>query len=203
MSEGVWVVIGVIIGVIGPLAARFIYDWYMKPNLEILTDEPHTSPDYVHHSIRVRNKGRTAAINCNAVLTIANMTGKDIIDISGRPSYITTNAFRPIKDESLCWALQILGADGKPVNPAFLSLFPSSTRLVELCGVLRQLLQIEIPSEMGWKIKRVVLRGDKQYDVELKIFAENVLYNPQNHRATFKLIPDSPERDITIKRIDC
>lgn len=206
MSNGLWfftgVVVGAIIGIIGPLIANYIRYLCTKPNLEILEDEPHKSQNYVHHSIRIKNTGRSVAINCNAVLTIAAMTQNDVID-SMYHSYITTDAFRPIRDESLCWALQILSSTGDAVNPAFLSIFPGSTRLVELCGVSRQSLEIEIPSEMGWRSKRVVLRGNREYEVELKIFAENVSYNSKKHRAKFKLVPDIEKKDIIIQRIDC
>jgi len=206
MPEGAWVgilgvVIGVIVAIVGYLVASYLKYSYMKPNLEILSDEPHESPDFVHHSIRIKNKGKTVARDCNAVLTVLNMSINDIIDDPA--AYLTTNAYRPIRDESLCWAFQILGSDGKPINPALLSIFPQSTRFVELCGVLRQSLHIEIPSEMGWRTKRVVLRGDKEHEVELKIFAENVSYDPDKHRAKFKLIPNNEKNDVDIKRIPC
>jgi len=32
MDPGWWLLIGVIIGVFGPLAVRFIYEWWMKPS---------------------------------------------------------------------------------------------------------------------------------------------------------------------------
>jgi hypothetical protein len=201
MSDGLWVVIGVIIGVIGPLVARFIWDWYTRPILVIEKDEPHESPYYVHHSIRIRNGGRTAARNCNAVLTVMGITVNDVID--NVSAHITTNAYRPIIDESLCWALQTLDSDGKLINPAFLSIFPGSTRLVELYGVARQSLQIEIPSEMGWEIRRVMLRGNREYEIELKIFAENVRYNPKKHRAKFKLIPIIEKKDVLTEQLRC
>lgn len=203
MAEGIWVVIGVIIGIIGPLAARFIWELYTRPILVIERDEPHESPYYVNHSIRIRNGGRTVARNCNAVLTLMGITVNDVIDVPYQHAYITTNAYRPIKDESLCWALQTLGSAGKPVNPAFLSIFPGSTRLVELYGVARQSLQIAIPSEMGWEIQRVVLRGNREYEVELKIFAENIRYNPKKHRAKFKLVSAIEKKDIVIERLSC
>jgi hypothetical protein len=206
MPEGAWtgilgVVIGVIVATVGYLSASYIKYSYMKPNLEILSDEPHESTDLVHHSIRIKNKGKNVARDCNAVLTVLNMSISDIID--GPAAYLKTNAYRPIRDESLCWAFQILGSDGKPINPALLSIFPQSTRFVELCRVLRQSLLIEIPSEMGWKIKRVVLRGNKEYEIELKVFAENVSYDHKKHRAKFKLIPNSEKKDVDIKRLPC
>jgi hypothetical protein len=175
----------------------------MKPDLEILTDEPYVSPNYSYHSIRVKNKGRAVAMNCNAVLTITTITEKDVIDVDGQYPNITTSAFRPIKDESLCWAFKTRGPTGDPVNPAFLSIFPGSTRLVDLCRVPRQPFRIDIPSEMGWEKIRVFLRGDKEYFVELNIFPENVRHDSNKHRAKFKLLPGNEKKDIVIERLPC
>jgi len=203
MSDGLWVVIGVIIGVIGPLVARFVWDWYMRPILIIGKDVPQEAENYIHHSIRIENRGRTAAKNCTSLLTVVGMEKGDVVNRIDRHAYVTTNTYRPIKDESICWALQIPLQTGKAINPAFLTIFPGSTRLVELCGVWRQSLEMELPSEMGWESRRAVLRGNKEYEMELKLFAENVHYDPHKHNRKFKLVPDLQKKDIIIKRIDC
>ncbi len=201
MSSGIWLLIGVIIGIVGPFGARFIYDWWMKPRIEILGDEPQQGGEFVRHSIRVANKGKTVAKNCNAVLTIKGMTKDAIIDSSFGRIHIKSYDYRPVKDESLCWSFQIPGHEGEPINPAFLSISPESTRLVELCRVPQRVdpLEIEVPSEMGWGICRVILSGNKVHEIELKIFAENVRYDPKKHKKDFKLKPNSEKRDIVVE----
>ena len=168
----------------------------------ISKDEPQEAETFVRHSIRVTNDGHTAAKNCNALLTIKGMVKDDVIDDPSRPTYIRSDNYRDIKDESLCWSFQIQDPTGKPVNPAFLSISPNSTRLVELCVVHRESLEIEVPSEMGWNIRRVILRGDKEYGVELKIFAENIRYDPKKHMKKFKLIPSSEKKGIVVEPLN-
>lgn len=163
-------------------------------------DKRQEAETFIRHSISIINDGRTAAKECNAVLTIKGMAKDDVIDDPSRPAYILTDNYRDIKDESLCWSFQIQDPTGSPINPAFLTISPNSTRLVELCVLQKESLEIEIPSEMGWKIRRVILRGNKEYEVELKIFAENVRYDPKKHRRMFKLMPSSEKKDVVIER---
>lgn len=201
MTWGVGLIIGVIIGVLGPFLASFARDWYLRPKLIIGTDEPHEGENYVNHSIRITNQGRTVAKSCTALLTIANMEKEDVVDPRNGHAYIVPGQYRGIRDESLCWSLQTHHPSGGVTNPAFLSVLPGASRLVELCGVYRQSLDIEIPSEMGWMIRRVVLRGNKEYEVELKLFAENVHHDPKKHKRKFKLIPTSEKKDIVVERL--
>lgn len=202
MSSGVWLLIGVIIGIFGPFGARFIYEWWMKPRMDIQEDEPQEGEGFVRHSIRIANNGRTVAKNCNVILTIKGVVKDDIIkDLLGR-TYVQKDNYRPIKDEFLCWSFQIRNPTGNPINPAFLSISPKSTRLVELCVFHRDSLELEVPSEMGWEIRRVILRGNKEYEVELKIFAENVQYDPKKHSKRFKLTPNIKEKDIVVKPLN-
>ena len=171
--------------------------------MTIQEDEPQQGDLFVHHSIRIANEGRTAAKNCNVLLTIEGIVETDIVYDASRRVYLDVNTYRPVKDESLCWSFQTPDSTGKAVNPAFLPISPRSTRLIELCRVHRgKPWDIEIPSEMGWEIRRVILRGEKEYEFELKIIAENVQYDPKKHSKRFKLIPDSAKRDVTVKPLD-
>lgn len=207
MAPEVWApiigVAGVLLGILIDAGLRKYLAWKARPKLIISKVERQEAETYVRHSIRVTNDGRTAAKNCNALLSINGMAKGNVIDDSSRPAYVRTGNYRPVKDESLCWSFQIQDPTGKPINPAFLSISPKSTRLVELCIVQRDSLEIEIPSEMGWKIGRVILRGNNEYEVEyeveLKIFAENVQYDPEKHAKKFKLIPSNEKKDIVVE----
>jgi len=197
MPSGVWLLIGVIIGIFGPLGARFIYEWWMKPRMEINKDEPLQGSGFVYHSIRVENKGRTVAKNCHGLLTIENMEPYEVLQYTGK-AYVTENSYRPVKDESLCWAFQTRSPSNTPINPAFLSISPKSSRLLELCHAGKD-SSITFPSEMGWEIIRVALLADKEYEIEIKIFAENVQYNPKKHSKKFKLIPDVKTSELAVE----
>lgn len=203
MTTGIGIIIGVLIGVAGPFLARFIWNWHMQPVLVIGEDVPQEGERLVRHSISIFNRGRTAAKNSNVLLTINGIVKDDVIDdLSRRPSYVTSDAYRPINDMSLCWSFQIYDPIAQPINPAFLSIYPNSKGRVELCKVHRDSLEIEVPSEMGWQIRRVIMRGNKEYDIELKIFAENVRYDPKKHVKKFKLIPSSEKKGIIVEPLD-
>jgi len=196
MNTGWWLLIGVIIGIIGPWIARLIYEWWMKPRIDIQDDEPQVGEGFVRHSIRIANNGRTVAKNCHGLLTIENMEQYEVLPHT--KAYIVLNSYRPVKDESLCWAFQLRGPTNAPVNPAFLSIFPKSSRLLELCHADKA-PEILFPSEMGWERIRVALLADKEYIVEIKVFAENVQYNPKKHSKKFKLTPDVHTSELIVE----
>lgn len=197
MSSGIWLLIGVLIGIVGPFGARFIYEWYMRPRIVIEGDVPLQGKKIVYHSIKIANKGRTVAKNCSALLTIKKMVKEDVND--DFPAFVKSDSYRPVEDEPLCWALQTFSAGGELVNPAFLSIYPNSRQLIDLCRVHVDSLNVEVPSEIGWSQPRVVLHANKVYEVELKIFPENVKYDPKKHMRKFELIPDEGNKDIVIK----
>jgi hypothetical protein len=193
---------GVAVGVLLPLLASFIKYCYMKPRIVIQNDEPQQGGTFSFHSIRIHNNGRTVVKNCQGLLTIQNLEQSDI-DPSAARVYVTNTIYRPIKDESLCWAFQIPDATGKGTNPASLSISPKSSRLLEVCHVDRQSTPwtIEVPSEMGWHTRRVVLWGNKNYDIQLKVIAENVQYDPPKHTKKFNLKVDNQKNDIVIESV--
>ena len=204
MSFDIGLLSGVIIGIASTLGARFIYEWRMRPIMEIQNDEPQKGKEFVRHSIRVANNGLTVAKNCNVLLTIKKSGKEDIkdyiIDDSRRPAYVRTDNYRHVIDESLCWSFQTRDPTGKAINPAFLPISPKSRRFVELCRVPQgNSLEIEVPSEMGWDIRRVILSGNEEYEFELKIFAENIRYDPKKHSKRFKLAPNSGKKDIVVE----
>jgi len=196
---------GVFLGILINAGLRTYFDWRARPILTGGEDVPQESGKYVRHSIKITNDGRTASLNCNVLITIVNMKREDIIDDPcRRPSFNKRDNYRKTIDQSLCWSFQVLDPMAEPVNPAFLTIYPKSTRLVELCLVDKKSLEIEIPSELGWEIRRVILRGNnkKVYEVKLKIFAENVRYDPKKHMKKFKLIPNSKNTGIVVKPVN-
>ena len=192
-------VAGLLFGVLIDVGVRFYLARRARPQITIGEDEPQESGKSMRHSIRIFNNGRTASLNCNALITIVNMDIKDIIDDPRRPAFNKIDNYRKTIDQSLCWSFQVRDTTAEPVNPAFLTIYPKSTRLVELCLVDRESLDIEMPSELGWEMRRVILRGNKEYEVELKIFAENVQYDTKKHVKRFKLIPVLEKRDVIVK----
>jgi hypothetical protein len=196
MDVGWWLLIGVIIGVLGQFGGRIIYEWYMRPRIDIQEDEPQEGEGFVRHSIRIANNGRIDAKNCHGLLTIENMKKYEVLPHT--KAYITKDNYRPVKDEPLCWAFQGRGPDDTPINLVFLLISPKSSRLLELCYADKA-SQIIFPSEMGWDRVRVALLADKEYIVEIKIFAENVQYDPKKHSKKFKLIPDVKTSELRVK----
>jgi len=194
-------VAGLLFGVLIDVGVRFYFARRARPIIIIGTDEPQKSGKSMRHSIRIRNDGRTASLNCNALITIVNMDIDDIIDDPCKPAFNKRDNYRKTIDQSLCWSFQIRDPRARRVNPAFLTIYPKSSRLVELCVVDRESLDIEMPSELGWEMRRVILRGNKNkvYEVELKIFAENVQYDPKKHVKRFKLIPVLEESDVIVE----
>ena len=197
MSSGLWFVFGVAAGILLPLLASIIKHFIMKPDIVIQEDVPMKGSDYIYHSIRIENKGRTVAKSCHGLLTIENMEQYEVLQPPGH-AYVSKNNYRTVKDESLCWALQIRSPANTPVNPVFLSISPKSSRLLELCHTGKA-SEIIFPSEMGWEIIRVALLADKEYEIEIKIFAENVQYNPRKHSKKFKLIPDVKTSELAVE----
>lgn len=179
--------LGIIVGVVPKIIIR----WWYRPVISI-GDIDRADPYY---SIFVRNTGRSTSINCEAMLTLNNIyPARDIIDITN--ATLHTNFFREIKDMNLSWARMSNG------NLCSISIYPGARQLLNFFKVEKPDLNIVIASEDGWKHPRVCLKTQrgKEYKGEIKIFAENVVYNSKKHKKNFVI--SRIENDIELKFTD-
>lgn len=190
LSAGIWLIAGVIIGIIGPYIATSIRNYLNRPVISIGKDVPLEGNGCVFHSIRIANTGKTTIKNCSVLLSISNLARQNIF--SHPSAFMQPNSYRPIKDEPLCWAFATHTACGEIINPPFIDIYPNSTQLIDLCVVhydnAESPIDVDLPSEAGWEPSRARLDGKVEYDVELKIYAENITYKT-SHFKRFKIRP--------------
>ena len=176
----------------------------MRPqvSIQIAEDVPLKENTKTYHSIRVANNGRTLAKNCTALLTIKNLAEDDIVN--SQKAFLNKRSYRPIKDEPLCWAWVTHDPVGTLTNPSRLSIYPNSAQLLDIYAVTSGNFNVWIPSEVGWDHLRVILRSrkEKDYEIELKIHAENVTYDRRKHAQSFKLIRDEEKNDVQLLPVD-
>ncbi len=151
---------------------RFLFDiiknHYHKPKLELEGDEAATGSKVYAHVVKVRNKGRSIAKNCVGELTI-DIYKNDIAHIpqnvlNANGYCIHQNNFRAIKDEGLCWSF------GN--NPDKIMINPRTYKKLDFYQVYIGSREIDIPSEKGFKKKRVKLKP-KDYMGTITVSAEN------------------------------
>ena len=188
-NEMVKAIIIFAIGIITGVIPRIIYDWWNRP--EVFINGIDDAGQY--HSIFVENKGRSTAINCEAMLTLSTINLDDIIDT--KEVTLTTNFFREIKDMNLSWARM---ANGKSCS---IAIYPGARQLLNFYKIEKPDLEIKIASEKGWIPSRVVLKSHREYEGEIKIFAENVKHNHKKHKKKF-IISKASDNDVIFKFID-
>jgi hypothetical protein len=191
MDSGLWLLIGVVIGVFCPLIARKLYEFNMRPQIKIEKDVPMKESKAFSHSIKVTNCGKTAIKNCIGLLTISNLERADVL--SHGFAFLQPDYYRDVIDEPLCWSFQTYNPVGKLVDLPYINIHPNSSALLDLCRVVYDNAgspsYVEVPSEAGWDMLRAKLRGDKEYEVELKVNAENVVYNRKKHSVKITIDP--------------
>jgi len=185
-------------GIIAGVIPRMIYDWVNRPQVFINGIDVTSPQVFINgidvagscHSIFVENKGRSAAIKCEAMLTLPNIDPKeDIIDI--KSATLTTKSFREIKDMNLSWARR---ANGTSCSIA-VTIYSGACQLLNFCKIEKldpkdPHLAIIIASENGFDSPRVLLKSHKKYEGEIKIFAENVKYDSKKHKKKFIISKD-------------
>ncbi|CAD6490831.1 MAG: hypothetical protein EMLJLAPB_00026 [Candidatus Argoarchaeum ethanivorans] len=190
-SDMVKAIIIFVAGIIASVFARILYDLWNRPKVRFIDDIDSAGRCY---SIFVENKGRSAAINCEAMLTLLNINLDDIIDVEG--ATVTTNSPRKIKDMNLSWARK----DNEGCLIA-ITIYPGACQLLNFYEIEKPDLQIKIASEKGLDSPRVVLKSHKEYKGEIKIFAENLKHNHKEHKKKF-IISKATDDDVKLKFID-
>ena len=180
-------------GIISGVVPKLVYDWWNRPQISIIDIDEAGS----YHSIFVKNSGRSTAINCESMLTLSKSDidlQRDIPKDKTGPT-ITSKFFREIKDMNLSWARMANG------NLHSISIYPGARQLLNFYKAEKPNLDINISSEKGWDPPRIILKSHKEYNGEIKIFAENVKYKPKKHKKKF-IIFRAKDNDVKFKFID-
>lgn len=159
---------------IGTLLGSEITRWLYRPRVFIRykSTAPLHASDGVHWTIKVANVGRTQAINCKGIITIAGLEADDLVAANDAhpdeilPSYssekidlefprsqlIDPTYFRDIDGEALAWA-----AMG---NPPVISINPGITEMIDVFKVQNPDAggYTIVPSESGWRKLRARIR---------------------------------------------
>jgi len=158
------------------ILARIIYDRFKRPILEIGKDNPlrfprtkANQPLITHHSISIKNRGKTAAKNCVGTI-IMDVAPRDLIHpfITNLPVLLPPNiSGKRIIGGQVCWA--------KSGNPDRITINAHDEAMLDAYRVVCNAghVHIEFPSEMGWGVLRMVLSASKEYSGILRITAEN------------------------------
>ncbi|RLE63955.1 MAG: hypothetical protein DRJ38_06400 [Thermoprotei archaeon] len=176
---------------------RIIYDILRRPILKIGEDNPlrlprrgGNQPLITHHSITIRNEGKTAARNCIGTVFIDAQPG-DLIHpfITNLPVILSPGlSGKRAFGGQVCWS--------EINNPSRITINANDQALLDIYRVVCKggHTHIEIPSERGWNILRMALSANKEYTGKLIITAENA----QRVERRFKLKPIS-QHDVLIE----
>ncbi len=186
---------GVFIGAFLSFGIQRTYDHFTKPKLIINHDELVSGNDSYIHSIRITNAGGISVKNCIALLTITNLEKSDVI--IHPKAFLHPDSYRDVIDEPLSWALETYHYTGVLVPTPFIDIYPQSSQLLDLCMILYDKdgnpTNIQIPSEAGWNWLRGEFKANKNYEVEIKLNAENVRFSPNKHSVKFTIYPKKKE----------
>ena len=172
---------GVIITVLGNLIIPLCLEHRRRPKLKIeLRDDSVLAQNkqVIYHRLQVINEGKTVAPGCVATIKIKNATKENVLeDEEWRPILKSDNfGVRAVLENSqfLCWSF---GG-----NPSVLALNPDVPYTVDVLAFdygqivdpksAPAVQRVIIPSEMGWKPPRVVLKPGR-YVIWVRVSGEN------------------------------
>lgn len=159
---------------IGTLLGGEITRYFYKPKVIIRYRDvtPLTLESGVFWSLRVENRGRTAATDCIGVITIDNISQDDVIDQSEadtneylpdyrnddidlavpREQIMSRTYYREINRVSICWS--------KLGNPDYIDINPGVSQSIDICKYHESPHgnYFIFPSEDGWRKLRVRVR---------------------------------------------
>lgn len=190
MSEFVAFVLGMLGGIVAAVGADWFKRRLYRPKLDIGEDDPETADEFSCHAVRVQNKGNAVARQCHAIVSFPDLEEEDLLseehiwkvkdlgldirkfDLEQDATYLLKpgKGFRKILNEYLSWS---------PVgNPLAVELYPKTALKVDVCRFIRKKngtrpRQIQIPSEKGWKSMRAAVVTNRDYDMTLKVVAED------------------------------
>lgn len=138
----------------------------------------------LHHRLAVINRGQGGAESCEGRLTL-DIKSENIVDLSN--AIITTQSFRPIEDDKLCWATGDAEVSIKAERREFLEVL----RVMEPVDDLPW--RLEIPSEKGWGHPLVGIKF-KEYTGSVRIFS----MNSRSASLEFDILCDEKDRTVRI-----
>jgi len=185
---------GIMVGIVVGVFARIFLNIYYSPDLLILKPEIRDP----HYGVFVKNTGKSAAINCEVMLTLKDIDFER--DVEDCKNVTIDSKFRgEIEDMNLSWARMING------NKHAITIYPGAKQLLDFFEVKGPEKNIIITSEKAWNPARVCLKTRvdneyKEYKGELKVFAENVKHEPEKHCKSF--IIERIRNEIKFKLVD-
>lgn len=163
-----WLILGIIFSILVSFIARYLYDWYRKPQLNIKGEHTDDHSTGRRTFLIVHNNGRSVANNCTGEILIpidsSNLLSVSPNDLNEPKRERTSNGSITAK---LCWSATE-GVYRRSLNI-------DDNEYLGICQYFEE--GISFPSENGWDHPTFVLHPDSErygeVELNIRVTAEN------------------------------